>query len=308
MAIDRIVSLLPSSTEIVCALGFRDKLVGRSHECDYPPGVEELPVCTEPKVDLSGTSYQIDQKVKAVLEQATAVYRVFPDVLDKVRPDVVVTQSQCDVCAVSMKEVEEAVCTLVGSRPQLVSLEPNSLGDIWQDFRKVARALNVPERGEHLVGHCKGRMEQIAQRAAKLQTRPRVATIEWIEPPMAGGNWMPTLVEMAGAENLFGKAGEHSPWLEWQDLMEADPDYIFILPCGFGIARTEAEMAALVARKGWNQLRAVRHGRVYLTDGHHYFNRPGPRVVESLEILAEILHPETFDFGHQGIGWKRWSR
>lgn len=308
MSANRIVSLLPSSTEIVCALGFRDRLVGRSHECDFPRGVEELPVCTEPKVDLSGTSCEIDQKVKAILEQATSVYRVFAEVLEELRPDVVVTQSQCDVCAVSLKDVEAAVCSFVGSRPSLVSLEPNSLDDIWQDFRQVARTLGVPERGEQLVSHCRARMADIADRVEQAGApRARVATIEWIDPPMAGGNWMPTLVEMAGAESLFGVAGEHSPWLEWDDVVAADPDCLLILPCGFGIERTERELPALSTREGWSSLRAVREGRVYLTDGHHYFNRPGPRVVESLEILAEILHPGLFEFGHEGRGWKRLS-
>lgn len=305
MAGQRVVSLLPSATEIVCALGLESSLVGRSHECDYPGPVTRLPVCTAPKFDPDGTSYQIDQRVKGILSEALSVYRVDAEALRRLQPDVIVTQTQCEVCAVSADEVERAVAEWVGSRPQIVALAPNGLPEIWADMQRVANALGVPANGVTLVVSLQARMNAIAQVAAALPARPSVVCVEWLEPLMAAGNWMPELVEQAGGVNLFGTAGEHSPWLAWADLAAADPEVLIIQPCGFSIARTETELSLLTRRPGWGDLRAVRAGRVYLMDGNQFFNRPGPRVVESLEILAETLHPEVFSFGHEGSGWRR---
>ena len=222
----RIISLLPSSTEIICALGCGERLVGRSHECDYPPGVGDLPACTAPKFDPDGTSYQIDQRVKAILQEATSVYRVDADLLDELAPDWLVTQSQCEVCAVSLKDVEEAACQLVRSRPAILSLEPNALADVWGDIERVATALEVEDRGRALVTHLRDRLDQIAVRTRNIDHRPRIACIEWFEPLMAAGNWIPELVEIAGGHNLFAAAGTHSPWLAWEELVEAQPDVI----------------------------------------------------------------------------------
>jgi iron complex transport system substrate-binding protein len=299
----RIVSLLPSSTEIVYALGCGEGLVGRSHECDYPKAVRALPACTAPKFDPDGTSYEIDQRVKAILQEAISVYRVDAELLDELAPDLIITQSQCEVCAVSLKDVEEAVYALVRSRPQIVSLAPNALADVWRDIECAAQALGVVERGAALLASLKGRLDALAERTGKLTERPRVACIEWFAPLMAAGNWMPELVELAGGENLFGAEGAHSPWMEWQELKEAEPDCIVLMPCGFDLARTRSEMAALSADPVWPTLKAVQAGQVFLTDGNQYFNRPGPRLVESVEILTEILH--GFNYGHQGNGWQR---
>lgn len=300
----RVVSLIASSTEILHALGFGDRQVGRSHECDYPPAVVDLPICTEPKFEIAGSSAEIDQRVKTVLQEAISVYRVHTDVLEDLAPDVILTQSQCEVCAVSLKDVEAAACQLISSQPEIVALEPNSLNDVWADIQRVATALNAPDRGEQLIGELKTRMEAIAAKSVALP-RPTVACIEWIEPLMAAGNWMPTLVEMAGGENLFGEADKHSPWMTWDDLTAADPDVILLLPCGYDIPRTRQELPTLVNHPGWSELKAVQNGQVYVTDGNSYFNRPGPRLAESLEILAEILHPAHFQFGHEGTGWQR---
>lgn len=300
----RIISLIASSTEIVHALGFGGQMVGRSHECDYPPQVRALPICTEPKFELNGTSYEIDQRVKAILQEALSVYRVDAGVLEQLQPDMIITQSQCEVCAVSLRDVEAAVCQLVTSRPQIISLEPNALEDVWRDIRRVAEALSAPDRGEALVSELQARLAAVAEKAETLSQRPTVACIEWIEPLMAAGNWMPTLVEMAGGTNLFGEVGQHAPWLTWEALQAADPEVIVVLPCGWDAARARPDMHYLTQRPGWNVLRAMRNGRVYLADGNQYFNRPGPRLVESLEILAEMLHPGAFDFGHKGQGWE----
>jgi iron complex transport system substrate-binding protein len=300
----RIVSLIASATEIVCALDFEDQLVGRSHECDYPESVLRLPVCTQPRFDVNGSSAKIDRRVKRVLQESLSVYRVHTDVLQRLQPDVIVSQTHCEVCAVSASDVERALFTFLGTRPRIVSLAPDALADVWADFRRVAEALAAPERGDRLVENLQKRMQAIADRARGLADRPTIACIEWIEPLMAAGNWMPELVEMAGGIDPFGTAGKHAPRMTWDQLCNADPDVILIQPCGFDIDRSRRDLPALTERAGWPHLRAARGGRVYLADGNQYFNRPGPRLVESLEILAEVLHPQVFLFGHEGSGWQ----
>jgi iron complex transport system substrate-binding protein len=301
----RIVSLLPSATEIVAALGYGEALVGRSHECDFPSGVEALPVCTAPRLDVRGPSAAIDRDVRALLRDALAVYDLDLERLRALAPDVVVTQTQCDVCAVPLAQVEAAARACLAPGARIVALEPSSLDAVWADMRRVAVALGAPLRGAALVMSLRERMAAIAARTQALSERPRVVTVEWIEPLMAGGNWMPELVHLAGGRNALGCEGAHSPVVSWDALRDADPDVLVVLPCGFDLPRTRGEAEALRRLPGWGALRAVREGRVYLTDGHQFFNRPGPRLVESLEILAELLHPGIFAFGHEGRGWER---
>jgi iron complex transport system substrate-binding protein len=298
----RIISLLPSATEIVAALGFGDHLVGRSHECDFPPGVEKLPICSSTKVPVHGTSFEIDERVKEIVAEGLSVYRVNVDRLRELRPDLILTQTQCAVCAVTPHDLEQALYTWTGAQPALVSLEPNNLDDVWNDFRRVAEALGVRPRAEKLIDSLTKRLGAIRDDTQKL-SRPTVAAIEWLGPLMAGGNWMPELIEIAGGSSLFAKPGEHSNWLEWSTLIEADPEVILLLPCGFKIAQTVRDLNLLTENPAWTDLRAVKHGRVYAIDGHHFFNRPGPRLVESAEIVAQILHPDRFSFGHRGTGW-----
>ena len=286
----RIVSLIASATEIVHALGQFESLVGRSHECDFPEAVLRLPVCTRPAISVSGDSREIDTLVKDRLREAISVYEVFPDVLERLQPTHIITQTQCEVCAVSLKDVEAALASGISSNPRIVPLHPNSLTDVWDDMRRVAGALGIGERGEAVVDELRGRMCAISRRALSDQARPTVACIEWLEPLMAAGNWVPELVEMAGGVNLFGEPCKHSAWMSWEQLVAADPEVIVIMPCGWDPARTQPEMHWLTDRPEWTQLRAVRSGRVHLTDGNQYFNRPGPRLAESLEILAGILH------------------
>lgn len=303
MTLPRIVSLIASATEIVCALGFEEQLVGRSHECDFPPSVARLPVCTSPKFEVEGLSYEIDQRVKAILQESLSVYRVDADLLERLQPTHIITQSQCEVCAVSFKDVEQAVCQFTSSRPAIVSLEPNALADVWADIRRVGEALEARERAGQVIGDLKWRMCEIEAKAQLAESRPTVAYIEWIEPLMAGGNWMPELVAMAGGVNLFGEAGKHSPWMNWEELVANDPEVIFIAPCGFDIRRTIEETHLLTNKPDWKDLKAVRSGRVVVADGNQYFNRPGPRLAESLEILAEVFHPQLFSFEHENRGW-----
>lgn len=307
MAKHRIVSLIASATEIVCALGFEDQLVARSHECDYPAPVKQLPQCTEPKFNVEGTSYEIDQRVKSIVQEALSVYRVDSAALEALQPTHIITQSQCEVCAVSLRDVEQAVCEMVSSKPVIVSLEPNALSDVWADICRVGDALGATDRAEQLIASLQNRMNDIERRARALSQKPTVACIEWIEPLMAAGNWMPELVAMASGTNLFGEAGKHSPWMTWDELAAKNPDVIFVSPCGFDIPRTMQEMNLLSDRPGWERLNAVQTRRVFVADGNQYFNRPGPRLVESLEILAEMIHPDVFNFGHEGAGWIRYT-
>lgn len=301
----RIVSLIASATEIVNALDLTPFQVGRSHECDYPPAILALPICTSPSFSVDGNSAEIDARVKNQLVNALSVYRVFEDVLDRLQPTHVITQTQCRVCAVSLEDVERALAGSVSSRPKLVALEPNALEDIWNDIRRVAAACQVVSKGERVVTALQSRMQQISSRAKQSRRRPRVACIEWHEPLMAAGNWVPELIELAGGENLFGKAGLHSPWMSWEDLVASDPDVIVTTPCGFDLERTRREMYWLTNRPEWGKLRAVQNGEVYLADGNQYMNRPGPRIVESLQIFAEILHPDVFEPALKGPAWQR---
>jgi iron complex transport system substrate-binding protein len=299
----RIISLLPSATEITAALGFVQHLVGRSHECDFPPGVEQLPVCSSSKVPARGSSFEIDERVKAIVAEGLSVYRVDVERLRELQPDLILTQTQCAVCAVTPRDLEEALCTWVATEPAILSLEPNNLDGVWSGIRRVGDALGVSQRSNELIAALTQRLAEIRERTSAIKTRPRVAAIEWLGPLMAGGNWMPELIEIAGGRSLFAQGGEHSTWLDWPALVEADPEVILLLPCGFTIPQTIADLDLLTQNPAWSKLRAARSGEVYLIDGHHFFNRPGPRLVESAEIVAEILHPDHFDFDHRGAGW-----
>jgi iron complex transport system substrate-binding protein len=286
----RVVSLIASATEIVCALGEGGRLVGRSHECDYPPEVGRLPALTAPKFEVGGASAEIDARVRAIVRDGLSVYRVDGDALRALNPDVILTQDHCEVCAVSLADVEAAICTWTGRPVEVVSLRPDSLADACADIRRVAHAMGVPEAGDALVLQMQRRIANVGARVGG-RPRPRVAFIEWVEPLMAGGNWMPELIEAAGGGNLFGSAGKRSDWMQWADLAAADPDAIVVAPCGYDLARCLEELPLLEARPGWSDLAAVRAGRVYFADGNAYFNRPGPRLADSAEILAEMLHP-----------------
>ncbi|MBO1350113.1 MAG: cobalamin-binding protein [Hormoscilla sp. GUM202] len=297
----KIVSLLPSATEIVACLGLTGALVGRSHECDYPPSVQELTVCTQPKFNPEGSSQEIHDLVTNLLSTALSVYQVKTEIIQQLQPTHVITQDQCDVCACSLSDVEVAVGELTGIQPQIISLQPNILADLWADLQRVANALSVPGDGE--IASLKGRVEKIQQQEKK--AHPKVACIEWTEPLMAAGNWVPELVNLAGGSSLFGITGKHSPWMKWSELVAADPEVIIFMPCGFDLERTRQDARQLTTHPEWPNLPAVRTGKVYITDGNSYFNRPGPRLVDSLEILAEILHPEIFNFGYRGTGWER---
>lgn len=304
MSTPRIVSLLPSATEIVAALGLGHGLVGRSHECDYPPDLPPVPPLTRPRLNVNGTSSEIHNEVGALLEAGLSVYEVDAESLKALAPDFIVTQTQCDVCAVTPDDLQDALVSYTGRRPEIISLAPVTLSDVWDSFDATAAALGVPEQGRALRGGIEARIDQVQRDIEGLET-PSVACIEWVEPLMAAGNWIPELVAMAGGNNLFGAPGEHSPWLEPQTLLDADPDVVAIFPCGFDRIRATEETTATEHRASWLPPRAREANRVFVTDGHQFFNRPGPRLVDSLEIMSEILHP-TLSPKHPGE-WSIWT-
>ncbi len=299
----RIVSLIASATEIVAALDCGPMLVGRSHECDFPDFVEQLPVCSDPRIDIHASSLEIDCQVKAAVAEALSIYRVRSDQLQTLAPTLILTQTLCDVCAVSVRDVENALCEVIASRPKIVALDAMDLSGVWEDVRRVALAVGRPDLAESRIAGWQARLAEV-QSACAGRKAPRVACLEWLEPLMAAGNWVPELVRIANGENLFGTAGKHSPWMSWDELTTAEPDVLVLMPCGFSIDRTRTELGSLTSQPAWSGLRAVRNANVFLVDGNQYFNRPGPRLVESAEILAEILHPGLFSTRHEGTGWQ----
>ena len=302
----RVVSLLPSCTEIVCGLGMQALLVGRSHECNHPAEITGLPVCTRSRIHADAPSAAIDREVKQRLKDALSLYEIDVPMLRRLRPDVVLTQAQCEVCAVSLPGVEAALAAEIGFQPRIISLSPKRFTDLWIDLRQVAEAVGVADSGREYLQSLKTRVADVIVRVFQLAKRPGVVCLEWLDPLMAAGNWIPDIVELAGGTNLLSAGGAHSPWVDWAAVSKADPDVIVVMPCGFDIARTRRELATLTGLPGWGQLRAMQDKRVFLVDGDAFFNRPGPRLVDSVEMLAEVFHPVLFPKpAYEGKGWER---
>jgi iron complex transport system substrate-binding protein len=298
----RIVSLLPSTTEIVAALGKQNQLVGRSHECDFPADVADLPACTEPKFKPDGISYEIDQRVKALLQEGLSVYRVDEEKLQTLDPDIIITQDHCEVCAASVDDVQQAVRSRLGNHVEIVSVSPTNLNEVVGSIRTIAETVDAEKNADELLQTMKEQLESIQQNVMKLD-RPNVLAIEWMDPLMSAGNWVPELIEIAGGHPLAAEAGKHSPWIKWNKIQKIDPEIITIMPCGYTIDETLSEISALTSRRGWQNLRAVKNKQVFLLDGNQYFNRPGPRLIDSTRILGEILHPSVFRNGKTHRGW-----
>lgn len=297
-----LVSLLPSATEIIAGLGLLDRLVGISHECDYPPEIKDRKICTSARLSIHQSSGEIHQEVDKLLAAAMSIYEIDLDVLAQLQPTHIITQDQCDVCAVSFAEVETAVAKLTNSHPQIISLQPDTIADVWADIQRVGEILAVD--WQPIVSDLQERVKICQTQCQNLHSSPpQVACIEWTDPLMLAGNWIPELVEMAGGKPIGGITGQHSPRISWDELVAADPDTIIFMPCGFDLDRTRTEAQPLTQHPQWQNLQAVKLNRVYITDGNAYFNRPGPRLVESLEILTEILNPNVCNYGHQGSGW-----
>jgi iron complex transport system substrate-binding protein len=296
----RIVSLLASATELVVALGLGDRLVGRSHECDHPPWVRRLPVLSRPTFDVTGSSAEIDALVRQRLAAGQPLYEIDEAALAALAPDFVLTQTHCEVCAVSPANLQGGECKL--DRRQVVALTSGTIEGILEGFRGVANVLGAPAAGEALISRLRAGLAQVRAVTADLP-RPRVACLEWIEPLFAMGNWGPEIVEAAGGACVLGVAGEHSTAIPFQTLADADPEVIVIAPCGYDLPRTMSEVETLTRRPEWRALRAVRDGRAYAADGNLYFNRSSPTLFDTPNLLAEMLHPDRFAPRHRGSAW-----
>ena len=288
----RIVSLIPSATEIVCRLGLQSSLVGVSHECDFPPLVDKLPRVTESAISKNQPSIEIDRDVREQLATNTALYSLDLDVLEELKPDLIVTQALCDVCAVSAEDVEVAIRQLP-SRPRVINLEPFSLDDVLVTVKIVAKAAGCDIEGSRLIREMTLRINSVRKKVATRisNSRQRVAQLEWIDPLFNAGHWAPELIELAGGVSVTATVGQRSRSLEWQELVASEPDVLFIACCGLSADRALQDLPMLTRMPGWGELPCCRTERVYVADGNHYFNRPGPRLVDSLEILADALHP-----------------
>lgn len=291
----RVASLLPSATEIVCALGLDDRLVGVSHSCDFPESVQGLPVMTSTHVPYTKSSEVIDTYVRDHLTGHEALYDLDLEKLSAAKPDFIVSQTLCDVCAVSTGDVLAALRELP-SKPELIDLEPHTLNDVFDDIERVGSALGVPLKARQLVSDLRERCRAIVDKTKKIppDARPRVAFLEWLLPPFNGGHWNPELVEMAGGIDLLGSPGEPSATQDWAHIVEQQPDVVFIACCGLSVERAREDLLRVSHTEAWQTLPAVRNGRVLMADGSAYFSCPGPRLVEGLEQMAAMLHPGIF--------------
>lgn len=303
----RIISLLPGATEMVAALGLTSSLVGRSHECDYPSEVRDLPVCTQGRLNPNNESAEIDRDVRDLVESALSIYEIKTELIQQLRPTHILTQDQCSVCAVTLAQVEEAMASMLETAPQLVSMQGKMLTGVWADLKAIAQALGVDAEPtlqtlRDRVAACTDKVNSIP-----LEQQPTVAALEWTNPLMAAGSWIPELIKLAGGRPVVDITGEQAPYLTMEQLLTYNPQYIIVMPCGFDLDRTRQETQILTLHPDWTTLRAVQEGKVYITDGNAYFNRPSPRLIDSLEILAEILHPDLFDYGYRGQAWEPYT-
>jgi iron complex transport system substrate-binding protein len=288
----RIISLLPSATEIICELGLLDQLVGVTHECDYPRSVVSLPKVTRTLIPVDASSREIDALVRDRLGAQSALYSLDMNALERLAPDLIVTQALCDVCAVAEEEVQNAACMLP-SGPRVVNLEPETLSEVLACIRQVARAVGDEGRADPVIERLTDRVDAVIARGRLVRERPRVALLEWLDPPFSTGHWNPELIRLAGGVDGLGHEGQKSVTLRWEQVIEWQPEVVVISCCGFTAERALEETHVLRDVPGWGELPAVRNGRVHVTDGASYFSRPGPRLVDSLELLAHVIHPDV---------------
>ncbi len=302
----RIVSLLPGTTEIICKLGLEEHLAGRSHECNQSRFIRSLPVLTSPAIKRSENSREIHSEVQNLIENGLSVYKVDGEKLGELKPDLVLTQDHCEVCAASLDEVEEAVQAHCSANTTVVSVSPETLVEIFDSIEAIGKAANVKKKADMLIDELRMRIGIISQTINGTE-RDEVITLEWLDPLMTGGNWIPELVDLAGGESILAEPGVHSPVVEWNLILERNPDKLLIMPCGYTIPQTIKEMHMLTEREGWHSLKAVKNNEVYILDGDRFFNRPGPGIYDSTRILAEIFHPNLFKPISRKDGWVHWK-
>jgi iron complex transport system substrate-binding protein len=298
----RIVSLLASATEIVCALGAGEMLVGRSHECDNPDWVRRLPACSSPAFDVSVSSGEIDAEVRRRLRSGEPLYHIHGELIRDLRADLLITQSHCEVCAVTPDDVERSRACLPATHQ--VALSASCLEEIFQGVLRIGQALGLEDRGKALVHGERERLDKVRDKVARFR-RPTVVVLEWADPMFATGNWGPELVEIANGELLLGKKGEYSAATSSEQLRDADPEYLIVAPCGFNLQRSLREQRVLERYPWWRNLQAVRRGNVAFADGNLFFNRSGMTLCQTAEIIAEILHSVPFGVGTEGVSWQR---
>ena len=300
---EKIVTLIPSATEIVAFLGKKNLIVGRSHECDYPKDLNKIKKLTSPKINIDGTSREIHNQITGIIENSLSVYKVDVDELKKLNPDVVITQAHCEVCAVSFSEVEKIIASFMNTKTKIISLQPNPLDDVFNDINRVAQGLNIDEiTTKNLIKPLEERVKNIQIKSLR-QKKKKIACIEWIDPLMAAGNWIPEMVKISGGEDVFGKSGKDSHWIKFDEIQSYNPEIIIFLPCGYNIKKTKKEADSLLKNEKWQSLKAFKNKQIFIVDGNQFFNRPGPRLVESLEIFAEIIHPNIYEYNHKNLNW-----
>ncbi len=301
----RIITLIPSATEIVSFLGLNNQLVGVSHECDFPENVKNIKKLTKTDIKTQASSYNIHLQIEKILENSLSVYKVDEKSLKHLCPDVIVTQDQCDVCAVNLSQVKNITNNYLNKEVNVISLQPKSFSNIFKDIEFVAKKLDV----FHALN--KNKIKQLNDRINKIKdkTKPirNVVCIEWSNPLMIAGNWIPDMVKIAGGHDISGINIKSSQWINFKIIQNLNPEIIIFMPCGYNLLETERDLSLLLKKNiEWKNLYAYKNKNLYLVDGNQYFNRPGPRIVDSLEILAEIINPNLFNYGYNGIGWKRY--
>jgi len=265
--------------------------------------VKHLPVCSSAKFISGSDSAEIDRQVKEILSDALSIYTIDRELIRQLNPDIIITQAQCEVCAVSVKDVEDALEDLLEKECRIISLQPNTLSDVYKEISEIAIILGVSSRADDLIERAEERIEIIRHKLKFISEKPKVACIEWLDPLMIAGNWTPELVQIAGGDPILTVNGKHSSFIDFDAIIKEDPDIVVVMPCGFSIARTLQEISLLLDLPGWTNLKAVQNNRIYITDGNQYFNRSGPRLTDSIEILAEIINSKQFVYGYEGEGW-----
>jgi iron complex transport system substrate-binding protein len=301
----RIVSLLASGTEIACEIGAGGELVGRSHECDNPDWVRKLPSCTRPAFDVEMSSRAIDLEVRRRVKKRAPLYYIDAELIERLHPDLLITQEHCEVCAVTPGDIVKSGCE--GFARQVLALHGGTVEGIYEDVRQVGRAINRKPAAKNLVTKMRGRLNEIHESVRRRSTSS-VVILEWTDPIFAASNWAPELVKAANGKLLLGRRGEHSAAISWKNVCQADPDFLIVAPCGFNLERTLREIPVLEALPGWFELRAVKSGRVFFADGNKFFNRSGTTIVETAEIVAEILHRFRFGESWEERAWQRYTR
>jgi iron complex transport system substrate-binding protein len=304
-ALPRIVSFLPSATEMACALGLSDQLVGITHECDYPPSVKEKPVVVSSAISMATmTQAEIDSIVSERMRNGQSLYQVDEKLLQELAPDLILTQDLCQVCAPSGNEVTQAL-TALPKKPEILWLTPKSLAQIADNLRELGEATGRLGKAEELIANGRAILDHVAERARAASTRPRVFCMEWLDPVYCSGHWVPEMVSIAGGVDHLGHEGSDSVRVAWEDVLAWKPEVLVIMPCGFNLHQVLELTPKLCERSGWHELPAVQQGRVYAVDASSYFARPGPRVVEGTELLAHIIHPDIFPWAGPADAYRR---